>query len=142
MDGSDVFEHSRTSWELDQRIQNLCTFIFSSFMALSTYTHPIHSQPTYILTLYTAIPRITSMYTHPIHKHLAYVSENGVFYKSENFAVNPSCYLRCSLLQMYPQVFTRSFAQENRYTKCTSVFLMSELCLLFISSCSITLSLF
>jgi hypothetical protein len=107
----------------------------------------------HILTLYTVIPRtyspytqptacIPSMYMHPIHRQPAYASENGVFYKSENFSVNPSCYLRRSLLQMYPQVFTRRFTQENRYTKCTSVCLMSELCLLFISSCSLTLSLF
>jgi hypothetical protein len=103
----------------------------------------------HVLTLYTASPHTYSPYTqpvrvhmHPIHRQPAYASENRVFYESENFVVNPSCYLICSPLHMYPQVFTRIFTQENRYTICTSVCLMSELCLLFISSCSLTLSLF
>jgi hypothetical protein len=133
-------------------------------MALPTCTHPIHSQPAYIRTLYIDIP-CTCMHpihsqpayvrtlfidnphtcTHPIHRQPAYASKNRVFCihcNSENFVVNPSCYLRRSPLQMYPQVFTIIFTQENRYTICTSVSLMSELCLLFISSCSLTLSLF
>jgi hypothetical protein len=103
----------------------------------------------HVLTLYTVSPhtyspytQISHVHTHPIHRQPVYASENRVFCESENFAVNPSCYLRRSPLQMYPQVFTRSFTQENRYTICTSVCLMSELCLLFISSCSLTLSLF
>jgi hypothetical protein len=133
-------------------------------MASPTCTHTVHSQPAYVLTLYTDISR-TCMHpihshptyvhtlfidnprtcTHPIHRQPAYASENRVFCircNSENFIVNPSCYLRRSPLQMYPQVFTIGFTQENRYIICTSVSLMSELCLLFISSCSLTLSLF
>jgi hypothetical protein len=84
----------------------------------------------HVLTLYTVHPHTYSPYTqpahvhtHPIHRQPAYASENRVFCESENFTVNPSCYLRRSPLQMYPQVFTRSFTQENRYTICTSVFL-------------------
>jgi hypothetical protein len=130
-------------------------------MALSTCTHPIHNQPAYVLTLYTNNPRtcthpihsqlayIHTLYTtnpctctHPIHRQPTYASENRVFYESENFSINPSCYLRRSPLHMYPQVFTRIFTQENRYTIRTSVFLMSDLCFLFICSCSLTLSLF
>jgi hypothetical protein len=111
-------------------------------MALSTCTHPIHSQPAYVRTLYTDNPRTCThpihshpvcthpihrqprTCTHPIHRQPAYASENRVFCircNSENFVVNPSCYLRRSPLQMYPQVFTISFTQENRYTICTSV---------------------
>jgi hypothetical protein len=103
----------------------------------------------HISTLYTANPRTYSPYTqptrvhmHPIHRQLVYASKNRVFCESKNFSVNPSCYLRRSPLQMYPQVFTRSFTQGNRYTICTSVCIVSELYLLFIYSCSLTLSLF
>jgi hypothetical protein len=39
-------------------------------MALSTCTHPIHSQPAYVRTLYTDNPRTC---THPIHNQPAYV---------------------------------------------------------------------
>jgi hypothetical protein len=104
--------------------------------------HPIHNQPTYVCTLFTENPCTCS---HPIHRHPVYNSENRVFCircNSKNFIVNPSFYLRRSPLHMYPQVFTISFTEENRYTICKSVYLMSELCLLFISSCSLTLSLF
>jgi hypothetical protein len=107
-----------------------------------TCTHPIHSQPTYVCTLFTDSPRTC---THPIHRQPAYTSENMFFCircNSENFFVNSSCYLKCLPLQKYPQAFTIRFTQENRYTICTSVSLMSKLCLLFISSCSLTLSLF
>jgi hypothetical protein len=107
-----------------------------------TCTHPIHSQPMYVCTLFTESLRTC---THPIHRQPMYALENRVFCircNSENFVVNPLCYLRRSPLQMYPQVFTISFTQENRYPICTSVCLMSELCLLFISSCILTLSLF
>jgi hypothetical protein len=77
-------------------------------MDLMCYTHPIHRH---------------LVYTHPIHRQPAYAQENRVFCKSENFPVNPLCYLKRSPLQMYPQIFTRIFSQENRYTICTSVFL-------------------
>jgi hypothetical protein len=84
----------------------------------------------HVLTLYTVSPctyspytQPTCIHTHPIHRHPAYASKNMVFYESENFFVNPLCYLRRSPLQMYPQVFTRIFTQENRYKICTSVFL-------------------
>jgi hypothetical protein len=133
-------------------------------MALPTCTHPIHSQPTYVRTLFTDSPRtcthpihsqlayVRTLFTnnlrtctHPIHRQPMYASKNRVFYiccNSENSVFNPSCYLRRSPLHMYPQVFTISFTQENIYTICTSVSLMSEFYLLFISSCSLTLSLF
>jgi hypothetical protein len=69
----------------------------------------------HVLTLYTTNPRMYSPYTqttrictHPIHRQ-TYALENRVLCESENFVVNPSCYLRRSPLQMYPQVFTRSF---------------------------------
>jgi hypothetical protein len=109
---------------------------------LHTCTHPIHIQTTYVCTLFIDNPRTCA---HPIHRHPMYTSKNRVFCiccNSENFTVNPLCYLKCLPLQMYPQVFTIRFTQENRYTICPSVSLMSELCLLFISSCSLTLSLF
>jgi hypothetical protein len=108
-------------------------------MALPTCTHPVHNQPTYVRSLYTDNPRtVCTLYT----DNPRMPQKIGFSVNPRISSVNPSCYLRRSPLQMYPQVFTRSFTQENRYTICTSVCLMSELCLLFISSCSLTLSLF
>jgi hypothetical protein len=63
MDRSDVSEHFGPSWEPDLKIYNLYIFIFSSFMALPTCTHPIHSQPTYVRTLCTDIPHMYAPYT-------------------------------------------------------------------------------
>jgi hypothetical protein len=117
-------------------------------MDLPTCTHPVHIQPTYnsactqIVHIHSSRMRITQHVCTLYTDNLCTPQKIGFCYNSENFIVNPSCYLRRSPLQMYPQVFTRSFTQENRYTICTSVCIMSEICLLFISSCSLTLSLF
>jgi hypothetical protein len=96
---------SQVSW-LYQHV--LILYIVSS-RTYSPYTQPSH------------------VHTHPIHRQHAYALENRVFCESNNFTVNPSCYLRRSPLQIYPQVFTRRFTQENRYTICTRVYLMSDL---------------
>jgi hypothetical protein len=108
-------------------------------MDLSTCTHPIHSHPTYVRTLYIESP-CTCMHpihsqpvyvhivfidnprtcTYPIHRQPAYASKNRVFCircNSENFSINPSCYLIYSPLQMFPQVFTIRFTQEYIYIK-------------------------
>jgi hypothetical protein len=115
-------------------------------MDLPTCTHLVHRQcpriTQHVRNLYTDNPRITQHVRTLYTDNPRTPQKIGFCCNSKNFTVNPSCYLRRSPLQMYPQVFTRSFTQENRYTICTSVCIMSELCLLFISSCSLTLSLF
>jgi hypothetical protein len=104
MDRSDVSEHSIPSWELDLRILEplhlhllkfpwLCQPVRSLYRVNShVYVlHPIHSHTHVYLqcihALYTDNPCTTP--------------ENRVFCESENFLVNPSCYLRRSPLQMY-----------------------------------------
>jgi hypothetical protein len=102
----------------------------------------------HVFTLYTVSPRTYSPFTqlarvctHPIHRQPAYASENSFLWILEFF---------CQPFVL-PQMFSTSYASTSIYKKLYTqkyiynmykcVF-MSELCLLFISSCSLTLSLF
>jgi hypothetical protein len=132
-----LISESRTSAPSSSQVswlyQHVLTLYTSSPRTYSPYTQTAHI---HVHTLYTAIPRIHNQptyapYTQPTRiRVLTLYTDNprtpqkiGFSVNLRISSVNPSCYLRRSPLHMYPQVFTRSFTQENRYTICTSVFL-------------------
>jgi hypothetical protein len=108
-------------------------------MALPTCTHPVHNQPAYVRSLYTDNPRtVRTLYTdNPRMPQKIGFSVNLRISSSTLRATSDVRHFRC--IHKYLQ---EALHKKNRYTICTSVSLMSELCLLFISSCSLTLSLF
>jgi hypothetical protein len=80
------------------------TFVSSSSqvsMALPTYTHPVHNQPTYVCTLYTNSPRtIHTLYTN-----------NSCMHKKMGFSVNP----RISPSNLHATLDVRHFKCIHKY---------------------------